>query len=72
MSFIKTDWSFYPTPFKGCAGIVFHPWCPDGRAGEWREKVYAGFISETRSCMMLVLGGDFGGVAVQHLGVTLI
>ena len=40
---------FYPTALKGCRGIVFHPWCPDGQASQ-----------ETVRCRKLILGRDIG------------
>ena len=57
---------FYPTVFKGCAGIVFTQSVRIGGqtgrwVGRWCEKVCSGCISETIRCRMLKLGRDIGG-----------
>ena len=51
----------YPTPLKGCRGIVFtHGVWMGGRAGGRREKVCPACISETVRCRKLILGRDIG------------
>ena len=42
-------------PISSC----FHPWCPDGQAGDG-EKICPGCISETVRCSKLILGRDTG------------
>ena len=52
---------FYPTPLKGCRGIVFtHGVRMGGRVGGLREIVCPGCISETVRCRKLILGRDIG------------
>ena len=41
-------------------GVLFHPWCLDGRAGGRREIVCSGCISETIRCRKFILGRDVG------------
>ena len=62
---------FTPQPLRA-VGYCFHPWCPDGRAGAWQEKVCPAYISKSVRCRKLILGYWLGGVGVQHHDVTLI
>ena len=52
---------FYPTAFKGYAGIVFtHVVRMGGQVVGWREKACLDCISETLRGKMLILGRDIG------------
>ena len=50
---------FYPTAFKGCAGILFSSMTTEFVAGWW-QKVCPGSISETVRYRKLILGRDIG------------
>ena len=49
------EFTFYPTAFKGCMGIVS---THGVRMGGQQEKVCPGYISETVRCRKLILGRD--------------